>query len=308
MPSKYDLKKNFQIEEEQEEKFAKVNSNYPTRSVKTYHPLHTIAVDLIDLSKDTQFKCSYIMIAIDLFSRKVFYDFMRHKNIDAIGQGFERIFKQMNGTPYFIWTDGEGAIYSHKIQDYLAEEHDITTYQTYGKVHNPVAERVIRTLKEIVEKVKVPLRKKNPKMPLEKIFELAVEIYNKTPHGSTGQRPNDAFEDESLLKPVHERNKETVEFVKFQGNKFKVGDIVLLELPKQTFKKGYKQKFSDDEYTVIERKNTNPETYTIQKNDEPDVKLSNIYTQQLKLADRIINIGDEEDPMNRKIVERKYKK
>lgn len=308
MPSKYELLKNFNVDDAEEDKYHKVDMSYPTRTVKTYHPLHTMAVDLIDLSKDTQFRCNYIMIAIDLFSRKVFYAFMNKKDVPAIGQGFERIFSQMDGTPRFIWTDGEKAIYSHEIQEYLRDDYDITTYQTYGRVHNPIAERVIRTLKEIVEKVRHPMKERNKKIALEDIFKKAVEIYNNTVHSSIKHTPNEAFEDEKALHFIHKINEEKAKELKFQGNQFKVGDKVLLLLDKEVFKKGYKKKFSDEEFTIIERRKTNPETYVIRSDEKPNVILSNIYTQQLKLSDRAVFIGEENEKDNKKMYQRMLKR
>ena len=71
------------------------------------------------------------------------------KQVDDVLEGLKELMKLMQAKLYFIYSDEEGALVSNKLQYYFRSEgikHIIT------RSHTPLAERMIRTIKDMVYK------------------------------------------------------------------------------------------------------------------------------------------------------------
>lgn len=289
MPSKYNLKKNFGINEDDQKKYQKFDKHFDYRPIISSYPSELLSVDLIDASKDNRVKYNYIMVAIDAHSRKVWVEFLPNKDTETIRPALERIFVQMKEIPEMIMSDEEGAIMSKKIQSYF-EQRGITNYGTYGKVHTPLAERVIRTLKTIFETVfeENNLSKNHNRNTDEKLFKKCVELYNNTVHKTIKMTPNEAFDafQKNDLKKLHELRlaHEDFRIRKEPKTKFSVNDKVrVYKYSDSKFIKGYKQKWSDDIFTVKKVHNTSPTTYSV-IDDETGNIVKNYYANELLLV------------------------
>ena len=253
--TKYDLTK-FNINKNDFEEYKKVRK-YETRKVNSRFPNDIFAIDLIDMKNKEHKNFNYIIIAVDVFSRKIFYDIINYKNINAIKDGLDTIFEKSKHTPNNIWTDGEGAIHSKEMQNYLTTKYKINTYQTYGKVHNPIAERAIRTIKELSEK----LSEKTGRSWYYLIGQI-VDVYNETKHNSINDTPNNAYENNSF-KALAENIKNNNEKIN-ETHKYSVGDLVKVQRKKGIHEKGYTKTFNPTVRKITKVTNTNPTSYKIE--------------------------------------------
>lgn len=288
--SKYDLQKNFGVTKNVEDKFKSISTNYDTRPIVSNYRDQILCVDLIDLTKNDDFDYNYLMIGIDCYTRFVFSVWLDRKDIKNIKDALQMMFKDMKALPDMIYTDGESAVYSKEMQIWF-KSLNIIVYQTYGKTHNPIAERVIRTLKGIVEKV-VEGKKtnKNIKMTNEEIFEKAVDTYNDTVHRTIKVKPIDAYEgtDEKVLRTLKDAWDDHVNAPRSNGKKYIIGDVVRVTTTKVTFQKGYTKKYSDSLFTIIGIDKTNPVTYELQSNKDKSFKCKNFYAPELMLVKKYV--------------------
>ena len=108
-------------------------------------------VDLADvqsLSKKNE-GIKYLLCAIDLFS-KYFVPLKDKKGISIVN-AFDKIIKQSNKKPNKIWVDQGSEFYNGDFKKWLSSN-NIIMYSTYNEGKSVVAERFIRTLKNILYK------------------------------------------------------------------------------------------------------------------------------------------------------------
>ena len=106
-------------------------------------------VDLADvqsLSKKNE-GIKYLLCAIDLFSKYVVP--LKDKKGISIVNAFDKIIKQSNKKPNKIWVDQESEFYNCDFKKWLSSN-NIIMYSTYNEGKSVVAERFIRTLKNVL--------------------------------------------------------------------------------------------------------------------------------------------------------------
>jgi len=309
--SKYDLHKHFGVSKETEDKFTNAQQNYPTRAIYSGESkLDLVSIDLVDLTKNDEFQHNYCMLAIDCYTRCLFCEWIDSKNTETIEKALIKIFKQMNGTPKRLYTDGEGAIYSNYLQQWF-KDRNIEVYSTHGRTHNPIIERVIRTVKSMVEKVlesQKTIKDKRKKLKPKDIFEKVVEMYNDTEHRTIKVKPIDAWngKDEDTMMELREAHRKHLDVDRNAKNakEFEINDIVRVSTDKTTvFQKGTKKKWSDVLFTVMSKDHTNPVTYTL-KNNKLAYIVSNFYPQEMLLVKRP-NIDEADEPTFKNTTDRK---
>lgn len=371
MPSKYNLA-NFGVSAKQENLYRKADVKF-FRKVQSSYPSQILAIDLIDASKDFRYEdLKFIMVGIDVFSRKGFVSFLDSKNTNDYIKGLEQLLfdkipydqqpvfqedafestfpnnvelipafikknmrnintlvnsaeeryaqqlkfaqliakqknydqfkdklskgvlslveKALSGgggadeeiipkdedlphiqkrIPTYIWSDKEGALTSAVIKNFLADYH-IAVYHTEGvKIHNPVAERFIRTMKEQLEKIfdakqersevliETDKKQKSVKNSRQ-IIESWLAVYNETPHSAIyNKKPNDIY-DYKYYDWIMDKNDELLK--KYRKSlpkseltpKFKVGDKVHILAQKTRFEKGYTRRFDANKVFEVE--------------------------------------------------------
>lgn len=234
---------------EEDVRYKPVVSKFPVRSVSTFAPNLTWALDLIDISNESD-KYNFVMVVVDLHSRKAFHTFLNGKTSKDIVNGFSKIVTIAKHKPRNIWSDQEGGLLS---KDFKNTFPDINIYHTFGKSHSVIVERFIRTIREIINR--------HAGGDWERLPEI-IATYNNTQHSSTKSTPNVVFQGKDNGRALF-LNNFYVNKPKPNRDILQVGDRVLLSIKKHRFEKGTKQRWTDEMYKISEVLHTNPITYRV---------------------------------------------
>ena len=122
------------------------------------------------------------LLLVDTFSKFCTVVPMKSKLPPDVLEGFKEGIEKMKGKPGTIYSDSEGAFVSNVVQQYFKDEgiRHLTTL-----THAPVAERTIRTIKDMIYK-----RMEQVKKPWYELLFTVLTTYNfKMQHSSTKMTP-----------------------------------------------------------------------------------------------------------------------
>ena len=162
--------------------------------------------------------------------------------------------------PEKVWTD-KGTEFKGAFEK-LCEKRGIATYTTQSETKSAFAERNIRSLKSLIYKY---LEDKWTWIYIDKLPDF-VNTINSRVNRVTKLAPSKVLKkhDEFLVSLATEQSNKFLRLPKL-----KIGDFVRIARPDLPFRKGYKQNFTDEVFTVEKVNTLNPPTYTlIDANDE----------------------------------------
>ena len=203
--------------------------------------LDRVQIDIIDLSKykNTNGNISYILLVIDIFSRKLWGYALKSKSTDSVEKALTLFIK--NNKPNIIISDNESSFMSSIIQS-LFKTHSIKHITCEPGDHKVlgVIDRVCRTIKVKIVKY---MTQNNTTKYIPHLTEI-IESYNDSPHSALGNlTPNEATADENFQRVFDlnlEKGKDNGDF-----NQFDVGDTVRVRNKKKKFERAYDEKYSD---------------------------------------------------------------
>lgn len=256
--------------------FKKIPQNFPRRTVMSSYPREIFGFDLVDYSKIKRKGYAYIMVIMDIFSRKVWIRLLKKKDTTEIRQALDEVFKE-SGNPKKIWADEEGALVGKDMTSWLGTK-NIEVYHTHSQFHVPTVERFNRTLKEILYQYEVE-KKGNEWTDIA--FE-AVDQYNSSKHRTLKTTPNAVWNLERTqekVKHIYETNNaETKEEPKIIYN---VGDDVYVVRYKKKLEKGYTPTFESEPHKIAEIMKTNPTTYKVVGSDG-NIRVGSYYKNEIQ--------------------------
>ena len=125
------------------------------------------------------------LLLVDIFSKYTQVVPVHGKTTDEILDALIQGIKLMGGYPEVIYSDNEACFSSTKIKEYY-REHKIKNIITLN--HAPVAERQIRTIKDMIYK-----RVENTGKPwTDLLYQVLLTYNNKMVHSATKMTPHDA--------------------------------------------------------------------------------------------------------------------
>ena len=220
--------------------------NYPTNKI-VYNFVDEIwSIDLADFS---DYKTSnnkgfrYIFIVIDNFSKYLWAIPLKNKYSQTITNEFSNILSTSKRKPIKIESDRGSEFYNNIFQNFLKSK-NIQHYSRYTDKGPSIAERVIRTIRNLLKK---PVFEKGKADWLSELSSI-IKQYNNTIHHSIKMTPNQAGK-KSNEKEVFSNL--TDDRVKRQP-KFKLGDLVRTADIKKVFSKGDSTNWSYKLYTITE--------------------------------------------------------
>ena len=143
----------------------------------------------------------------------------------------------------------------------------IELYSTENEEKSSVVERWIRTMKEKMWKY---FTDNNTNTYIDILQDL-VKDYNNTRHSSIKMTPVEASKKENELTVWRNLYPEHLEIYDI-NTKFSVGDKVRISKKKNTFEKGYTTRWTEEIFTIVEVKHTQPPTYKIADFNGEEIK------------------------------------
>ena len=186
----------------------------------------------------------YVLVVIDCLSRFVYTEPIKTKSADDVVVAFEKIFKRAEHLPVVLNSD-EGNEFRNKKVIALFKKHNIHSFVSFGDVKGSQAERVIRTLKEILFRY---FDHTLARRWLE-ILPKVTRTYNANINRSIKMSPVEAqrFPNNVLLS---EKVMEKVQNTPKKPTTLKKGDWVRLNLNLGAFAKSYEAKWSRALYKI----------------------------------------------------------
>ena len=223
----------------------KEKSYFPITSFKPYEHLQ---VDLMDMSNiaSTNSHYNYLLISIDIFTRKAFIFPLKYKNAESVVLGMENIIKYFK--PEIITTDNGKEYINKELHDLLKYYHiehrfvDVKQHHSLGLV-----DRMCRTTRGLINKYCSSHKTTRYIDVLNKL----IDNYNNTYHSTIKCTPNEAdkhideINDIMLKKYLTSKEHETV---------FNIGDKVRHIINLSIFEKQGKAKWSENIYTIEDKK------------------------------------------------------
>ncbi len=208
--------------------------------------------DLLDMSNfaSTNNGYKWILLIIDVFTRRAFARPMKTKTADNVENAFEELFLA-RGQPLKLITDSGSEFTNAKLKELLDSEK--IYHETVEPGYHPALGIIDRLSRTIKEKIHKRFTAKNTTDWLTTLGNIMV-AYNNTPHSALGMiAPRDA------LDPL---NKEKIRDLNIEKNQrpkhnFSVGQLVRRRVKKPLFSKGYTDSWSATTYTIKEIKGVN---------------------------------------------------
>ena len=220
--------------------------NYPTNKIVYNHIDEIWSIDLADMidykiSNNKGFR--YIFVVIDNFSKYLWAIPLKNKYSQTITNEFSNILTTSKRKLIKIESDRGSEFYNSIFQNFLKSK-NIQHYSRYTDKGPSIAERVIRTIRNLLKK---PVFEKGKASWIDEI-QSVIKQYNNTIHHSTKMTPIQASK-KSNEKSVYSNLRDDREK---QKPKYKLGDLVRAADIKRVFSKGDSTNYSYKLYTITE--------------------------------------------------------
>lgn len=251
----------------------KVKKQFPTLHVVVPGPNHQVDADLMFVRKAASQNSGtqYLLVVIDVFSRKAFVQPIRVKTAATVLHAFKKIFSLH---PVKVVRTDRGTEFMSVFHKFLVNN-NVKHFFAYGNHKANFAERFIRTLRG---KILRYLNYRNTKKYVDVLPSL-VESYNNTIHSSIGMAPNNVNKHnvKNLRKQLYPSKTTQSKF------HFKLGDVVRTVQKRSHFAKDSEQRWSDEVFEVYGRISGNPSVYMLQDMLGEQLK-GKFYKDELQLA------------------------
>ena len=220
--------------------------NYPTNKIVYNHIDEIWSIDLADFS---DYKTSnnkgfrYIFIVIDNFSEYLWAIPLKNKYGERVAKEFSNILSSSKRSPLKIESDRGKEWYNSIFENFLKNK-NIQHYSRFTDKGPSIAERVIRTLRNLLKKPVFLAGKADWFSELSSV----IKQYNNTIHHSTKMTPVQASKktNEKLVYSNLQDRRDK------QQPKYKLGQLVRTAVIKKVFSKGDSTNYSYLLYTITE--------------------------------------------------------
>ena len=216
---------------------------FPRRRIISKYPGNILQSDLIDMQKYSTKNSgfNFILVVIDCFSKKLWTRPLKSKRGDETARALRSIFLSMRYPIQSLIVD-EGLEYVNKYVNNLLDEYNIHMYHIRTKLKASSAERVNKTIKQLIWKYFTATKRQR----WIDIIDQIVENYNNTFHKTIKMTPNQVTWDnrEQVFKTMFPKINDRITCRLGRGDKVRVA------LRKDLFEKGYTQNWSDQIFTI----------------------------------------------------------
>ena len=220
-----------------------LRKNFKRRKIITRYPGQILEMDLVDMRKfsNQNSNYNYILVAIDLFSKKIWLRALKTKKGMETARAISSIFSIIEYPIQTIIFD-EGKEFLNKNVRLLFKQFNIHAYNILTKTKAGGVERVNKTIKQILWKF---FFTSNTKRWID-ILQNVQDNYNSTYHSSIKTSPNSVSmkNREKIFKILYPKLNDYIKC------NLKKGDRVRIALNKPRFEKGFTINWSKDIYTI----------------------------------------------------------
>ena len=216
----------------------------------------------------------YLLVAIDVLSRKIYVSPVRSKSPRDMIPAFDKLFKKATIRPHKLYSDRGLEFESKPMLEYFATK-GIQKFPVYSDdIHAAIVERSNRIIKNRLYRY----FHQHKTHRWVDVIDRIVDAINNTPNRTTGLAPNEftfANAQENLVRIYGENPYRTG-----AKPKYKIGDIVRISRNKGKFAKGYHPNFTTEKFRIIEVHNTDPPYYKIEDLNHQEI-LGKIYEPEI---------------------------
>jgi len=258
---------------------------FPRRRIRLTSRALRVDADLIELGDLAYWNSghNYILVLIDAFTKYVWATPLKSKHAEKIAQAIEDILQTVDPVPSTVYTDAGKEFIGAPTQK-VFKDYNITHRICGGEAfHCPFVERVNRTLKE---KLFQAMTASGTRRWLD-LLPPTVASYNKSVHSTTGMRPIETTDADTLTVWENTYKKDTED--KKKKYKFKVGDHVRILKEQTVFSRGFLPRFTWEIFKVAKLANdrgaSSPPAYILQDLNGEIIELAVFYESELSAVD-----------------------
>ena len=198
----------------------------------------------------------YLLVCIDVLSRKIYVSPSKSKSSLDMIDAFEKIWKKARLLPNKLYSDQGLEFQARKMIDYFTAKQIIKHVMYSPDLHAGVVERANRTIKERLYKYFT----QNSTTRRVDVIDKIVEAINNSTNRTLSLAPNDVTINNApiILESIY----------KDQGHesqpKYNKGDIVRINKEKGAFSKGYLPNYTEELFRILKVKHTDPPHYKLE--------------------------------------------
>ena len=250
----YEAVKDKGITMKQVDEFLKNQETYQIQK-KPHLPKHYIPIiskepneiqqaDLLDVSSLSTYNTNYkfILIVIDIFTRKVFVKPLKNKTGSEVLKSFEEVINETN--PKIIQADQGSEFINNSFKNLLKSKNiELQLIQVGDHNKLGIVNRFCRTIREMMNKYTTAY-KTNKYID---VLQDLIKNYNNTIHSTIGMSPNDAHKHKKDIQKLNTvRYNEAIK----EEQHFKIGDRVRCVVNLSAFEKRSLPRWSSTVHTI----------------------------------------------------------
>lgn len=252
----------------------------------SFAPREQVQADLIDihLLAPHNENVKFILVCIDIFSRKLWVESVRNKRAATIRDAFARILNRMGELPAAVFFD-RGTEFINNLMQTLCRQRGLKVYLPNSQFKAAFAERVNRTLQSLIYRY---MTEKQSNVYIDVLQDL-VQTYNERKHRAFNHvfSPDEAERKENLGQVrnilFHLRGKTVLHGRKMKA-KFSVGDVVRIQKERGVFGRGYNETSAKEYFRVAQVLHRLPIiSYKLQSLDTNEIIDGAFYDSEIQL-------------------------
>ena len=172
----------------------------------------------------------YLLVVIDVFSKYLWVQPIKNKTHTSVISAFKKIFEETNRRPRTLRSD-KGTEFKNKWVRAFLIKGGIHPYMTKNETKASFAERVIRTLKGLMQRYFLH----NQTFKYTDVLQALVHNYNNRPHSTLDELTPNSINKQNEAKVWKSMYNDKLKIPKRKKYKFKFGDQVRISYNKYTF-------------------------------------------------------------------------
>ena len=215
---------------------------------------------------------TYLLVCIDVLSRKIYATPIKSKSPDNMVPAFDRIWAKAGTKPNKLYSDMGLEFQAKRMLEYFTDKNILKFVMYSPHLHAGVVERANKTIKHRLYKY---FTKNNSNRWVD-VIDKIIDGINNSVNRSIGVTPNSVSYNnaQDLLRKVYKGR------VEKKSPHYKVGDIVRIDKEKGDFPKGYLPSFTEELFKIAKVKHTNPPHYRLTALDGEEI-LGVFYNENL---------------------------